>query len=447
METYRKIFSQVLKKIKPTGKEDIENYKVFNEIIEKLKTQTPKDVKIKLVGSFAKGTHIKNKREFDIFLLFTSKYSKKDLSELTFKWAHKLFKHVTIAYAEHPYAKIKYKKFDIDLVPAYDINDIKQKATSIDRTPMHTKYINKKLTIKQKQDVRILKQFLKGLDLYGAELRIEGFSGYLSELLIVNYKDIITLFKNAATWEMPLVIDIENYQSYKQFNNPNDPMILIDPVDKNRNVSAVVSKTSMARFIFYARKFLSKPSLQYFFPSKPKINKIKLEKLIKDRQTKIKIYEFNAPEVIEDILWPQLKKTAYSIKNKIENLEYRILDFYYWANKDKCIIMYELYNDKLPKVSAHLGPNITRIKDVDKFIEKHNKAVDMQIVHDRIVTIKKRKNTKFDDDFKDIIKDDCVSIPKQFRKLLQKNKQITIKKLVKEYPTIAHTYFTRTIKN
>jgi len=331
-------------------------------------------------------------------------------------------------------------------VPAYLITNIKDKATSVDRSPMHTKYINSKLTSKQKDDVRILKQFLKGLDLYGAELRVEGFSGYLTELLIVKYKTFKNLLEHATKWEIPLIIDLENYKTCKKFEKPEDPMIVIDPVDENRNVAAVISNTSMARFIFYSRQFQKKPKMDYFFPRKPKINKKQLAKLVQDRKTKIKIYEFSAPKVVEDILWPQLKKTTYSILRTLKNKEYRILGFYYWANYQKCIIMFELYEDQLPGIIEQQGPGIVREKNVDTFIQKHKNAVDMQIVHDKIITIKKRKNIKFEDDLKEIIKDDCVAIPVRFRKLLTKRKVITIKQLIDKYPNIAHTYFTRTIK-
>lgn len=443
MKTYREILSKVLKKIKPTDNEEKRSKKVLNEIIKKLSKVIKEDVEITVVGSFAKGTHIKNKKEFDVFLLFPKKYSKKEISQLCISWGKKVFKDTLVAYAEHPYLRIKYKGYAVDLVPAYKINEISERATAVDRSPLHTAYINSKLTPKQKDNVRILKQFLKAQNIYGAELRVEGFSGYLTELLIVRYGDIITLFKEASNWTMPVVIDIENYGTAEKFN---DPMIVIDPVDPNRNVAAVVSTTSLARFIFYAREFLRKPSLKYFFPKKPKINKRQLEKLISQRGTVVKVIEFTAPNIVEDILWPQLKRTTYSIKNHLESLEFRIFGFYYWSDSKKCVIMFELYHDTLPNVIMLTGPSITRKDDVLRFMEKHKRAVDMQIVHDRIIAIKKRNVTSFDKAFKRLVKDPSVGIPKRFRKQLIKSKQLSIKQFIDKYPEIAYDYFTRTIK-
>ncbi|MCD6227058.1 CCA tRNA nucleotidyltransferase [Candidatus Micrarchaeota archaeon] len=443
METYRSIFSKVLKRVKPTLSEEKRNKKVFNEIITRLKKVINDDIEIELVGSFAKGTHVRNKREFDIFLLFPKKYTKKEISELCITWGREVFSDTLVAYAQHPYLRVKYKGFSIDLVPAYHIKNASERATAVDRSPFHTKYINNRLTKKQKDEVRILKQFLKGLNIYGAELRVEGFSGYLAELLIVRYKSILTLFKEASDWQFPVIIDIENHGTSDKFS---DPFIMIDPVDPNRNVAAVVSTTSLARFIFYARLFLRKPSTTFFFPRKPRIDKSKLKTIIRKRNTKVYVYEFDAPDVIEDILWPQLKKTTYSIKRKLESMEYRIFGFYYWSDNVKCVIMFELYHDKLPDIVRLVGPSITRKHDVDKFMDKHKTAVDMQIVHDRITAIKKRRFTSFDHAFNHIITDKSTGLPDRFRKLIKKHKKLNISSFVDRYPEIAYDYFTRTIK-
>jgi tRNA nucleotidyltransferase (CCA-adding enzyme) len=37
-------------------------------------------------------------------------------------------------------------------------------------------------------EVRLLKKFMKGTGVYGAEIKIGGFSGYLCELLILKYR-------------------------------------------------------------------------------------------------------------------------------------------------------------------------------------------------------------------------------------------------------------------
>lgn len=99
---------------------------------------------------------------------------------------------------------------------------------------------------------------MKNQGIYGAEIRVEGFSGYLCELLITHYDSFINLVKEAAKWEIPTIIDVESYHPKKDLTKvfTKAPMIVIDPVDKSRNVAAVVSSTSLSIFIFACRQFL-----------------------------------------------------------------------------------------------------------------------------------------------------------------------------------------------
>ncbi|MCC7571562.1 CCA tRNA nucleotidyltransferase [Candidatus Micrarchaeota archaeon] len=443
MDTYRSVFSKVLNKIKPTDYQENKNKKILEEIVCILRKKISADVDVEPVGSFVKGTHIKNKKEFDVFLLFPKKYSKQEISKLGIGFGKKSFNKTVLAYAEHPYLRAKYKGYDIDLVPAYKLASPNEKATAVDRSPFHATYINKKLNEKQKDDVRLLKQFLKAQNIYGAELRVEGFSGYLAELLIVKYGDILTLFKKAAEWKIPVSIDIEKYGTTSQFSGP---MIVIDPVDSNRNVSAVVSTTSLSRFIFYSREFIKKPEIKYFLQPKKKINKKKLVETIKKRNTCVDVYEFDAPDVIEDILWPQLRKIVYGFKYNLEKMEFNLLGFYYWSDRKKCIIMFETYTNTLPSVNKLIGPDITRISDVEKFRQKHKKAVDMQIAHNKIVAIESRKYDDFDKVLKHLIYSNVSTTPTRFLKPLKKKTKLTIENFVEKYPEIASDYFMRTIK-
>ena len=92
------------------------------------------------------------------------------------------------SYAEHPYIRGYYKNYKIEIVPCYKIEKASQKLSAVDRTPLHTQFIKENLKENQKKEVRLLKQFLIGIDWYGAEADVEGFSGYLCEILILTFK-------------------------------------------------------------------------------------------------------------------------------------------------------------------------------------------------------------------------------------------------------------------
>ena len=51
-----------------------------------------------------------------------------------------------------------------------------------------------------------------------------------------------------------------------------ESLVIIDPVDKGRNVASAVQPQKLYDFIGAARAFLKKPSESFFYPPKPKIH-------------------------------------------------------------------------------------------------------------------------------------------------------------------------------
>ena len=85
-----------------------------------------------------------------------------------------------VEYAEHPYVSGKIGKFSLDIVPCYGIENCEKIISAVDRTPLHNEFLvlsNSKKNLSN--DVRLLKKFLKGISVYGSDLKTAGFSGYL----------------------------------------------------------------------------------------------------------------------------------------------------------------------------------------------------------------------------------------------------------------------------
>ena len=104
--------------------------------------------------------------------------------------------------------------------------------SAVDRTPFHTRYVKEHLKEDQKNDVRLLKQFMKGIGTYGAEARTRGFSGYLLELLVLRYGTFKDVISAMAGWTNGTVLSLERAGA-KRFN---DPLVFFDPVDPSRNI-------------------------------------------------------------------------------------------------------------------------------------------------------------------------------------------------------------------
>ncbi|MCX8197270.1 MAG: CCA tRNA nucleotidyltransferase [Candidatus Micrarchaeota archaeon] len=388
----KKVLSEVLKRIKPTQKERAAKLAAANKLIGMLAKVVPSSVKLELAGSLAKDTDLKGKNEFDIFLLFPRHYSHHEIALLGLSYARKAFSGLKVEarYAEHPYLQVKIGKYKADVVPAYNITKIDQKGSSVDRSILHTKYINSTLSAQQKDDVRLLKAFLAALDIYGAELRVEGFSGYLCELLISHYGSFVLLLEAASEWREP-AIDIAQYYTESPRKFFQSPLVVIDPIDPKRNVAAVVAQTSLSRFIFSARKFLQSPSVRFFFPQRKSFSPLQIKKEIRARGSCCLLASFPAPHVVPDVLWPQLKKTTQALAQRLGERGFRVFGYYHWSDGAECAIFIELESRRLPSVQKLVGPSIYFAKDTEAFIKKHSSALNIHLEHDRVVAIERRK--------------------------------------------------------
>ena len=314
-DKWKKLRKEILKEIKPSDNVDKEVRKTANELVDLINQASPKDVKVLLTGSFAKGTYVRNDVDFDIFLLYPDEYTIDDMQFKTFEWAKKFLEEWEIAYAQHPYIKGKYKGHDVDIVPSYFLDEnsngnIKIKS-AVDRTQLHTKYVLSKITEEQKEDVIILKKFLKRLGVYGAEIKTGGFSGYLCELLILNYGSFYNLINEAKNWKIPVCFDVEKKKSARLLKTlfKRAPLVVLDPVDDKRNVGSPVNEESLSKLIAASHIFFVNPSKEMFFSSIDLMSEEEIKKEMKERGTNFILFEFPKPEKSDDILWGELRKT------------------------------------------------------------------------------------------------------------------------------------------
>ncbi|MFW9873570.1 MAG: hypothetical protein ACFFG0_10735 [Candidatus Thorarchaeota archaeon] len=188
----------------------------------------------------------------------------------------KEFYNPRLLYAEHPYVTVDFNTEDVeikvDIVLYFDIDlkIIKQKGpiTAVDRSPWHGRFVRKNLTEDQKNDIRLLKHFFKSNHSYGDKSSVGkvGFIGYSSELLIYYFGNIYNLFKNFDHLPSnPLDYykrSVEEIQKISHFQN--DYLIIIDPIDKNRNVASAISERAYKYCNYRISEFLKKPSKDFF---------------------------------------------------------------------------------------------------------------------------------------------------------------------------------------
>ncbi len=389
-------YENVLSKIRPSKEEVKKTQEIAKKIINKLNKLGYEAV---LVGSRARGTFLSNDRDIDIFFFFPQNTSRKKLEEEGLKIGKKVLRGhgPKVHYAEHPYVKGKVKGIIIEVVPCYKTKD--RIISAVDRTPLHNEFLIQNLRPMHRDEVILLKQFLKNMGAYGAGHKVQGFSGYLCELLILHYDKFENLLKAASKWKQKTVIDIKGH--CKNPEKFKEALVVVDPVDPDRNVAAAVNRTVLSRFIMQSRKFLESPSEDFFFKKEP----VNIKKSIEGRNIVGIVFKY-PKDTVEEIVWAQLEKLAKMLRQKIEEQGFEVLGSAYWTDeKSRCSVVLDLNTLKLNNYSKHRGPEVWDAENIKKFIEKNPNYF---FYKSRIYSWKKRSCNTAEDCLKKLLKEEEI---------------------------------------
>ncbi len=336
-----------------------------------------------LVGSVAKDTYLKNP-DIDLFVMFPMSVPVDELRKVGLELGYKVLPGGEERYAEHPYIFGAFEGFDTDIVPCYKLNSMEDRMTAVDRTPFHTKYIIEHLSADQRDQVRLFKQFIKGIGVYGAEIQVLGFSGYLCELLILKYGTFLDLLSGSSNWPDELVLRLDKdsgeeftkkAQLSKRLANKfrSEPLVFIDPVDDSRNVASALSRENLKLFITAATSYLTAPRAEYFFPKPVKpMTAVQLKAKLKTNPNTILGLAFDTPELVPDILHGQLRKSLKGIQRLLASEGFGVIHAKYFSDHDT-LLLFELETAKLPELETHAGPPEGH-KNVKDFLSKWNSA-------------------------------------------------------------------------
>ncbi|MEM5852805.1 MAG: CCA tRNA nucleotidyltransferase [Candidatus Aenigmatarchaeota archaeon] len=385
MVNYAKILRSVLKKIRPSEEERRKLKSVLRKCLKIARKEAKKfKAKSMVAGSVTRDTWLPGKKEFDIFILFPPEFTMEQLEKKGLEVGKKIIRELggsfKIKYAQHPYVSGNVEGVEIDVVPCFNVKTTENLKSAVDRTPFHVKYIQKNLPLKLSDQVRLLKQFLTANNIYGADAKTQGFSGYACELLIIKFKSFLNVLKQALNWKPGEIIDLEKFYKKEDFFKlkkifSKQALILIDPTDKNRNTTAALSAENFFKFKKLAKEFLENPKEEMFFEKevKPISEKELIEKLL-ERRTELILIKFSPPEIVPDILWPQLRRFAERLEKILEEVKYefKVLRKNYYTNeKDLAIILLEMEVYNLPTVQKKVGPEVFDLDDSKRFLEKY----------------------------------------------------------------------------
>ncbi|UCD04352.1 MAG: CCA tRNA nucleotidyltransferase [Candidatus Woesearchaeota archaeon] len=387
---------KITEKIIPSKKEQIRVEDVTKEISKKINDSLKKQgisAKLTLGGSVAKGTWLPGDSDIDFFLQFCRKY--KNISDLTEKIL-KGFKAERVK-GSRDYFNFKYKGFDIEIVPVLETTDPKKAENITDISPLHVNWIKEKIKGNKnlQEEIKIAKLFLKAQKCYGAESYIKGFSGHVTDILVYYYKSFDKFIKEASKWKSKVFIDAEKHYKNKEeamakMNQSKlySPIIVVDPIQPERNAAAALDKEKFNLLIKSAKEYLKKPDISFFKEKRITLNQLKKNK-------NLIVLESSPTKKRKDIAGAELLKRFQKLKRKLKEYDFNLITSgWQWYSGEKAMYWFSFKKKGLSKTKRHDGPPLNASKeDIAAFKGKWKNVKKDK----RYYVIVKRKYTKPED--------------------------------------------------
>jgi tRNA nucleotidyltransferase (CCA-adding enzyme) len=383
----KSITKKILQKITPSQADRDNKMKLARELELKVSAACEElgvEAVVRVEGSLAKDTWLKEDPDIDIFMQLPAGIPRKSLGELALKIARKATEgsRQIERFAEHPYLEAFVNGVRINIVPCY-LAKPGEWLSATDRTPHHTDYINSHLDRGLRADVRLLKRFMKGIDVYGAEIKVGGFSGYLCELLVLRFGSFSKVLEAFAQHKRRRVVDIEGFYAGKQRELEllfSEPLIIVDPVDKARNVASAVQSQKLHVFAAASQAFMKEPAEEFFYPLKTQpLSVEELGETLRGRDSSLVFLVFGRVEAVPDVLWGQLHRTRNALRKQLELADFNIFRDATWseAKADFTVLVFEVEQQFLSGVKKHLGPPLEFAKECESFLSKYSANHDV----------------------------------------------------------------------
>ncbi|MBW2974396.1 CCA tRNA nucleotidyltransferase [Candidatus Woesearchaeota archaeon] len=403
----KEILISALKEIKPSKEEEKEVKDSVTSILNSI-NKNLKDAKAVLGGSGIKGTWLKKANDADIFVKFDYKKYKErsgEISDLLEKILKKRNFKITRLHGSRDYFQIKESSITLEIIPILDIKKSGEAENITDVSPLHANWVKKKGK-NLEDDIRLLKQFCRSANVYGAESYIHGFSGYICEILTIYYKGFENVIRNAARWGDKVVIDAESHWKGKDVmmelnkSKTYSPLVIIDPVHAERNAAASISTEKFELFKEKAKRFLKGPSKDFF--EMKELNEEMLKK--KAKGNTLVLIDVMPKKGKEDVIGCKLIKALGFINKKLKENDFKVMD-YGWKWNGKALFYFMIKKEELSGYIEREGPPLKAEQHVLNFKKKYGKTF---IKEGRIYSKVKRRFRNPEELIKSLKKEDYL---------------------------------------
>jgi len=432
------VLQQVARRIVPPEKEREKMLKLSERLrqdVKRILADSGFQGRVTLQGSFARDTWLSGETDLDIFARFPSSMERGEWTERVLPAIRKglaLF-NVIERYAEHPFLEFHVDGTRVNVVPCYDVEKGEWKSAT-DRTPYHTEFMNTNLTPELRLEARLLKKFARGIGVYGAEIKVGGFSGMLIDTLALYCGSFMESIRQASSWTRGTLLEIGKPPAVLDMKKrePGVDLVVIDPVDPDRNLAAAVRPERLWSFVAAGREFLRGPEIRYFFPPQftRKTNHQFAERIrVSGRELSAIVFKHRA--LVPDVLWGQLMKLEKSMVELMDREDFHIYRSTIWSDeKIESAILLEADRAVISSVKMQKGPPVSKKEDSQSFLQRHLGARDTArgpwIEGDRWMVEKKRRISTIADLVKASLREEAygLTIPKQIGESLTRTMRV-----------------------
>jgi len=405
-----RVLAQARPLVVPNAAARRETVRVAEKVVSKVKEAAKSHGEVAgvfLGGSFAKDTWLPGDVDIDVFVKIDTSVDERGFEEVGLSVGREALRGYKPGkkYAQHPYSEATVDGFKVNVVPCYDVKPGEWRSAA-DRSVHHVAFVREKLDDEARVQVRLLKRFMKGVGVYGAEIEKEGFSGYATEVLIYNY----------ATFESAL-------GSFAVFvpDSKEEYLTLFDPIDDKRDLGKAMSRETVAKMVLASRAFLENPSLAFF----KKVSGKARPKL----QKRAYVIAFEHEELSEDTLWGELKRSARQIAKHIREEGFGLARVEAASDRlrSSAIILLPIV-DNLSELEERVGPGVEMLEGAKSFAAKNREAAQLIWVGEdgRLRLLARRRFTSLGRLLEEILESrvDRIGVSKEVARALKKNGRI-----------------------
>lgn len=388
MKGMDKLLEKLKGKWRPNDREAAEVEKAAAAFVKKLGSSLKKArVKARPVvgGSGAKGTWLRGMHDIDVFVCFDyNRYKGKsgELSEFLAAAMKKAFPKHERLHGSRDYFRIPSQGYNFEIVPILNIKKASQALNITDVSLLHSEWVKGKTRKNPAlaDDIRLTKAFCKAQRVYGAESYVRGFSGYACEVLTAYCGSFLKLVTAAVKWKKQIltgkkiIIDAANHYKrrdpLRELNQAKvqSELIVIDPVQPDRNATAALSNETLGRFIDAAEAFARMPEKSFFERQEITIDKLQQE--TKGKQ--LVIVEAEPVRGKEDVIGAKLVKAFEHIEKRLQENGFAVAERgWEWEKGGRTAMFWYLMQKGEPKPEVRCGPPLSNKLHAEKFREEH----------------------------------------------------------------------------